>query len=230
MFDDKSYLLYKNCELVLAEKKVENLLNKDVFKSYEFLIYFKEYISELVDGKLLSPLMKNNILNYLNMIRFADNEEVNNNNKFSLINDIIRLVNLCDCKKYTTFYRKEMYKRTNNEDYMNLPSSYIVQSEEKLCNSILFDNLVLFSHSHKVDDNSFKCKYIPKIVGNWKYFETINCILEEYPQKFLDDIFRKRYQMVMEEFYNRDFGEPYNYGIYLFGEKVENKANSIKKS
>ena len=232
MFNDKSYSIYKDCELLLVEKDAENLVKNDNYlNSYEFLLNFKEFISNLIDNDYLSPLMKNNVLNYLNVVRFSDNVECDSNwNKIIwLINDIIKLVNSNNCNKYVTFYRKEMYKRTNNDDYMNLPSVFIIQSEDKLCSSIIFDHLVLLSHSDKVDDLTFDREYIPKLIGNWKYFESINCILEEYPNKFLDKLFMERYQMVMNEFYSRDYGEPYNYGIVMFGDRVENKTKSLKK-
>ena len=233
MFNDESYSLYKDCELVLANRDADGIIEKNVnLKSYAFLNSFKNFINKMIENDYLSPFMKNNALNYLNTVRFSDilGSDENWDKKIWLISDIIRLINSKDCKKYVTYYRKEMYKRTNNDDYMNLPSCYILLSEEKLCNSINFDHLVLFSHSDKVDNMTFRNEYLLKLIGNWRYFETINCILEEYPNKFLDKVFMERYQIVMNEYYNRDYGEPFNYGIVMFGDKVEKKTKSFKNS
>lgn len=231
MFDDKSYTMYKDCELLLFGSDTESVIyNKPIVTSYDFLVYFRKFIDSFVINDYLSPLMKNNVLNYLNIVRFCEKIEcdVDWRKKILLINEIILLVNSVKGDKYVTFYRKEMFKRTNNDDYMNLPGCFIVQSEDKLCYSISYDSLVLMSHSDKIDDISFQTDYLTQFISNWKYFESINCILNEYPDKFLDSLFMDRYQMVMSEFYKRDYGEPYNYGIVMFGDKVENKVKLLK--
>lgn len=233
MFDDKSYAIYKNCELLLFESDTESLIyNNPVMTSYEFLISFNEFIESFIINDYLSPIMKNNVLNYLNIVRFCETTEldVDLKKKIWLINEIIVSVNSAKGNKYVTFYRKEMFKRTSNYDYMNLPSHFITQSEDKLCKSICYDSLVLLSHSDKVDDYSFQKIYLSQFISNWKYFESINCILREYPDKFLDSLFMKRYQIVMNEFFKRDYGETYNSGIILFGDKVENRVKSLKIS
>ncbi len=228
MFNDKKYYLYKDCELLLFSDDISDIVcNNKLFSSYEFLLFFKEFIKQFIGKDYLSPLMKNNALNYLNEVRFIDKKELKNE-RIWLIGDIIRLINSTECKKYITYYRKEMFKRTNNGDYMNLPSCFVMQSEDKLCKSVKFDHLVLFSHSDKVDDMTFDRDFISKFIGDWKYFESINCILEECPNKFLDKLFMDRFQIVMNEYYKRDYGEPYNYGIVMFGDKVEKKVKTLK--
>ena len=233
MFDDKSYTIYKNCQLLLVECDTESVLyNNPIMTGYDFLVCFKDFIDSFAINDYLSPLMKNNVLNYLNIVRFGERVEsdIEWKKKISLINKLILLVNSVKGDKYVTFYRKEMFKRTNNDDYMNLPSCFIAQSEEKLCKSISYDSLVLLSHSDKIDDFTFQKIYLTKFISNWKYFESINCILKEYPDKFLDTLFMERYQIVMAEFYKRDYGETYNSGIILFGDKVENRVKSLKIS
>ena len=71
-------------------------------------------VSEFIIDDYLSPLMKSNALNYLNVLRFNEKLETDDirEKKIWLISDIVRLLNSNDCKKYITFYRKEMLNHT----------------------------------------------------------------------------------------------------------------------
>ena len=119
MFDDDSYYSFKIFEFLLVESNLKDwIIANPSLSTSDFLTCFLLFIGPFIENNCLSPRMKSNALNYLNLVRFNKDEEVDilddisKNDRIELINSIIRLINSVDCSKYISFYRQEIYKRT----------------------------------------------------------------------------------------------------------------------
>ena len=235
MFDDESYYSYKICELLLAESDLKDwVCDNPVLSTYNFLSVFNILIGSLLDNDFLSPIMKSNALNYLNLVRFNDDKDVekidntSKNDKILLINDLIRSINIKPGKQYLTYYRQEMYKRTGNDYYLNTPFDFDIKKSEKvLLESMQFDQMVLLSHSDVIGDIEFSNEYLIQLTSDLKYLETINCILEEYPNQFLNELFFERYKKIISIFINNRKGNYDSNVFVLFNNKVINKTKSL---
>ena len=238
MFDDDSYYSFKVCELLLAESNLKNwVINNPIISTYSFLCVFSMVIDSFVNENCLSPAMKSNALSYLNLVRFNDDKRLDdieivlNNDKIELINEMIRKINVQNGINYIDYYRQELYKRTGNDDYLSDHSDYfIINSEDDLLKSMQLDQMVLFCHSDAVDDNEFEKEYLFDLASDLKYFESINCILEEYPRQFLNSLFLKRYNLVVKSYMNEHKDSINNHYIEIFNEKVNNMTKILLKN
>ncbi len=228
MFDEDSYLCFKICQLLLADPNSEELVNYNPsLNSFDFLSSFLIFISVLLQENYVSPVMKMNVLKYLNNVRFGDDVDAD---KIHLINTIIRLININDGNNYLEYYRQEMFKRTGNRDYLICPfNSYIKENEEMLMLSMQFDYLVLISHSSMINDDDFYDNYFSVMISDLRYFETINCILEEFPEMFLDSTFNERYNVIINTFLQAQNNKRGYSSMKKFYNKVERKVNCLLK-
>lgn len=227
MFDDNSYYQYKIFELLLVESNLDEWVNNNlVLSSYDFLEMFLDFINIYLDEDYLGPSMKNNVLNYLNLVRFKGYKDVK---KIELINYIIRLINVHRGNKYLDYYRYEMYKRTGNDDYLKYPFDMItVNGEEKLFKSMQYDQFVLLSHSEEIDDEEFDCDFLNDLSSNMNYFESINCMLYEYPRIFCNDLFVERFNKVVNVFLKKSNQDNYYSSVLSFNNKINKLIKSYK--
>lgn len=80
----------------------------------------------------------------------------------------------------------------------------------------------MLSHSEEVSDKVFEEKYLLDLTTDSKYFESVNCILEEYPYQFLNKLFLIRYRMVINEWLEQENDYIYQ-SIVQYNERVNNK-------
>ena len=172
--------------------------------------------------------MKKNVLKYLNNVRFSNDID---SDRIHLINTIIRLINIQEGENYLDYYRQEMYKRTHNRQYLVYPyNSFIKENEDRLIESMQFDYLVLISHSNLVTDDEFYDSYYSEMILDLRYFETINCILEEYPERFLDPVFYQRYIIIINAFLKNQNNNYGYHSLIRFNNRVEKKVNCLLNS
>ena len=206
MFDEESYYSFKVFELLLTESNLKEWIdNNPVLSTSEFLTCFLIFLGPFLEKQYLSPRMKNNALNYLNLVRFNNSEEViekiPKSEKIELINSIIRLINTQDSNNCFDFYLQEIYKRTSNRKYLStLNKKVILSIENDIFESIKFDHFVLLSHSNQVSDELFLNEFLPIILNDLRYFKSINCIIKEFPNQFKNPLFIQRYQTVITNF------------------------------
>lgn len=238
-FDNGSYYNYKLYELLLTENKSNKWVsNNPVLSTYDFLDGFYIFLLSIIQNEFLSEAMKSNVLGFLNSIRFNEDKRVElmDNKSFkdrvSLINKLIRLVNLAKGTNYINFYRNELYKRTNNEIY--LLDTIDSKKEEVLFESMKFDQFVIYSHSDAISEEDFIKNYIIDLTKDFKYFQTINCILREYPEQFNNPLFKSRYNIIIGIFLKYNIKNPQaSSSILVFDHKVKSmikRHNIISKS
>ena len=228
MFDENSYLCYKLCQLILADVNSEELvMYNPSISSFDFLSLFLIFISAFSTEESLSPYMKKNALNYLNIVRFSDNID---SDRINLINMIIRTINSQNGHNYIDYYRQELYKRTNNLQYLIYPvDSFVDDNEMMLIDSIKFDYLVLLSHSNAITEDDFNDNFLLVLLGDLRYFGSINCILEEYPEKFNDSLFYQRYEVVVNNFLKLQNNKQGYNSIKKFDNKIKKlRSYSLK--
>lgn len=234
-FDNGSYYNYKLYELLLTEDKLnEWISNNPILSTYDFLDGFYSYMLNVIENEFLSDAMKSNVLEYLNLIRFNEDRRIASldsksfKERVGLINKLIRLVNSAKGTHYVSFYRNELYKRTNNEMY--LLDAIDSKKEEALFESMKFDQFVIYSHSDAISEEEFIKNYAIDLTKDFKYFQTINCILKEYPEQFNNPLFKRRYNIIINIFLNYNMkNSQVSSSIIVFDHKVKTiiKSNSI---
>lgn len=202
-FDNDSYYIFKLYELILTEHNLKKWIDEyPVLSTSIFLEGFLDYIKMLIKKNYLGDSFKDNIFRYLVLVRFNDNNRVQllDNQSFeqrvNLVNEIIRIVHSGKGTNYLNLCRSELFKRTRNPKYLLQPN--ISQTEKQLFDSIKFDQFVIFTHSIEMPDDEFMEKYVIDLTRDLKYFQTINCILDEYPQQFNDALFQRRYNRIID--------------------------------
>lgn len=227
MFDDDSYYRFKVLELLLVESDIKEFVYLNpVLSCYDFLQNFSDFIDVYINSDYMGSSFKENILNYLNIVRFNTDpnvsklDSVSQEEKISFINKIIRKVNIQNGNKYIDYCRCELYKRTANDYYLNCPAYLIEKLENKLFDSIKYDHFVLISHLNIVNEEEFYSDFLLDLSNDIRYFETINCILNEYPQLFLNNLFIDRYNKVVSNSLNKDNLDSNQLLINSFNESV----------
>lgn len=231
-FDNDSYYAFKLYELLLTESNLNSWIkNYPIFSTYNFLDGFLDFINMMIDNNFLSYSIKDNILKYLVLVRFNDDKRVETIDEHSfeervnLINKIIRLVNSGKDNNYITFYRNELIKRTGNLDYLH---GRIADKEAVLFESMKFDQQVIYSHSNAVSDSKFTSDYIPIFVSDYKYFQTINCILAEYPKQFRNSLFKQRYDKTISNYLKYNLSNSKKcVSVLYFDQKVRQKIKQL---
>lgn len=207
-FDDFTYYLLKMKLFILVTKNHTKLLESDEsLGSWEFIANLYPFIESFVSKNVLSNEMRDNVLNYLNVVRFMDedktlsiSEYIEKIMKIDLINKMIVMINGQEKDNSMRYYRYEMYNRTNDKIYLNpiiMSDEDILEEKEELFDSIAFDHFVLCTHDEGITDEEFDNNYLPKLLDEKMYYEVLNAIYHEYPEKFLNDVFYQRCLQVL---------------------------------
>ena len=208
-FDDDAYYLMKFQMLMLVMNNHEKLVKDDYsLISFPFIASFIPFIDAFLKKNLLSHEMRENFLRYLNVARFSNGnkklnsfEQVEENLKITVINKLIAMVNSQDYDDSMRYYRYQMCVRTDDKIYLNrfkVTDADILDEKDDLFESMAYDCFVLYTHSVNMSLNDFQ-KIITDISKNQLYYETITCILNEYPYQFLNKVFYDRCQMVLSK-------------------------------
>lgn len=232
MFNDDSYYNFKIFELLLVESDINEWVDSNpVMSSYDFILNFSKFIDIYINADYVGFSIKENILNYLNIVRFKNDLSINkldtvsHNEKIHFINELIRKVNLQKGNKYIDYCRCELYKRTTNNYYLKCPEALIKKLENKLFDSIKFDYFVLISHTDNTNEDDFSNEFLIDLSNDTRYFETINCFLNEYPQLFSNTLFINRYNKVLNSILeDKDLNNNY---LLLLSQNIS--SNSLKR-
>ena len=193
-FTDDDYYLFKVQQLLLVTYNPKELIKENpLLKSRSFLETFYYFIDVYSKNNLLSDRMKNNVFNYLKELK--DDDTTINGANYDIINKIILKINGQEFDNSIDYYRCEMYIRTGARIYINnkkLKDKEILEEEQNLFESIAFDQRVLYACSTEVSDFVFENAYLLQFSLDENFYNTLNCILNEYPAKFLDDLFCSR--------------------------------------
>lgn len=234
-FDNESYYAFKLYELLLAESHLKGWIEEyPVLSTYNFLNGFLDLIYILIEKQFLSDSIKENILRYLVLVRFNEDERVkfmdehSFEEKVNLINKIMQIVKLGKGTNYIKFYQEELVRRTDNQYYL---LENVDGKEKDLFESMKLDQQVIYSHSSAVTDEQFISYYISYFIKDLKYFQTINCILAEYPRQFNDPLFVQRYNKMISSFLKSSVRKPKTCAsILCFDLKVKNVINSFNNT
>lgn len=172
-----------------------------------------ERISDCFNAEL-----KNSIYDYLAEARNIKSKDYEH--RVKLINEMIIELNT----SYDTsqlFYRNELSKRRNSKKFLYFYSNDIINKLIPLVNeSIVFDSIVLASHSDNISNRAFNCQWLPGLTKSLFYYESINAILEECPELFKNQTFYNRFVSVLNE--NNKLS---NNGSYMFNKKLVKQVN-----
>lgn len=229
IIDENDYYWIKVCEFLLVDSNSEKtVLRNEVLSSVGFLNRFLQIVEMFANQNALDKEMKENILSYIYFVRCNGDMKGNGN---EIISKIISLVNNKLEDASIGFYRNELYKRNDNILYLDsksVPKPFILKKKGELFRSIRFDQFLLYTHSIKVSDEEFVTKYLSKLVDDDRYYESLNCILNEYPQQFLNKLFYKRYSIVMSNNLHYEEDKRKKQKIRDFADKVDRKKSKLK--
>lgn len=195
--DIHSYIFDK-----IAYYIIFNFDNKDYNKKrYLFDIKLMNYLKEKIEFHVskndFSNSVRENILDYLNQARFIEDEF--KLERIEIINDIIRTLNTQQKDYSSIFYSLELFKRTRQLRYLLKFNLEFSEEEMDIINQgIAFDLYVLCAlDNNSVSNEDFTQDYLPTLIKNDLFYETINAILVENPSIFKD---KNIYDRVMSIF------------------------------
>lgn len=118
--------------------------------------------------------------------------------RIEIINDIIRIMNGQEKDNSLVYYRIQLYERTKDYRYLlKSTNEEIIKEIPMIHESICNDLLVLVSHMEDINDMEFANEFLPDLVNNELYYESLNMILLENPIVFKDKTFYNRMMCVL---------------------------------
>lgn len=177
---------YETYKLITA---IMYYYNNEVYYKDSFDIAFLEMMKKLVSLSVERGYLSNNAKENINrfLVDVRNYEDENRNKRINIINDILRIMNHQKDDKTIEFYRMQLSTRRNDKKYLTKYSDYVIKKEISEINlSIVYDYLVVYSHSNEITDEEFINDFLPGFVTSTLYYESINAILEENPSMFKD--------------------------------------------
>lgn len=175
-----------------------------------FDLIILECLKSVVEARVkdgdLSKAVIDNINNYLQQARDYQDEKIIE--RIKLINEIIIMMNSQKYDDLLIFYRMQLIYRRRDFYYAIKCTKDEIKSEmDNVHESICYDLVVLESHSENVSDEEFANEYLPDLVNNQFYYESLNIMLKENPKVFRNKIFYDRMMSVLslnEQLNNND--------------------------
>jgi len=156
---------------------------------------FKDTIVYFGNNDCINPRIRDNIYQIL-----FDGRDINDEyleQRIDLINEIIKYLNSCRYDNYIPFYRGQLYLRTKDKEYDKYTDQEIAKEIDLVDNAMFNDFIVLLSHGSDTTDEDFENKYLPDLVNNYSYYESLNMILEDCPSMFNDKLFVDRMNSIL---------------------------------
>lgn len=165
-----------------------------------FDLVILESLKNLVEAHVqngdLSKSVIANINNYLQQARYYDDDK--RIERINIINEIIILMNNQKHDDLLMFYRMQlMFRRKDFYYAIKCPNQSIKAEMNDVHESICYDLVVLDSHSESVSDEEFTSTYLPDLVNNQYYYESLNMILRENPKVFRNKVFYDRMMCIL---------------------------------
>lgn len=201
----EDYIFLKMFHLVMLESDIDKVQRQipNMF-TIEFLHDFLFVINFYCEFGYIGGDLKSNVLNYVNKFRFMEipkETEENFNKKIALINELIVNVNKQKSDNSLKFYRDEMYVKTHDINFLYGDNEYIHLCKDLLKEFIKYDCAFLYMHSHLVSEEEFNTKCYPVLLNDDTYYQTINSVLNDAPELFLNPEFRRRVILILKDNY-----------------------------
>ena len=181
-------------------KRISNMYDLDTLEVFKnIVIYFS-------NENCISSSIKGNINKIL--IDGREIEDKNYNDRVNLINEIIGILNCQKKDESIKFYAGELYLRRRDKKYLSCYDSEVISEIYDINESIYNDFSVLLCHSNEISDEEFVSEFLPSLVDNALYYESLNMFLEECPSIFEDKLFRDRMNCVITM--NKELSKTYN--------------------
>lgn len=229
MFNNKfEYMVYKLVQCIIFDSKEDY---SDYFDVYEFniMISLKNILSMYVKNGYLDKNAKENVYKFLTKAR--EYKDDNYEERIKIINEIISIINSQQNNFSENFYRLELQKRRNSYKYLYNFWNEVIQDEinnqrEQVNDSIAFDLYVLEAFMEDLSDEEFIKDYLPDLEENIYFYESLNVMLEEYPQIFKELTAYNRAICIL----NKNTYDSGNKKVYKENKRIVNKIKSkIKK-
>lgn len=130
-----------------------------------------------------------------------DIEDEYTNERITIINDILTILNSGNNKQeHYSFYKEEFLKRVNNKKLNKLDNSTIEKYKYIIKTSIALDPIILLSHTSIDEDIN---NYLNDFLDSVFYRMSIRAIIQEFPLILNNDLFVSRMNMVLDNFKNK---------------------------
>lgn len=184
--DIHSYIFEKIAYYIIFNFDNKNYHERRYLFDIKLMNYLKEKIDFHVSKNDFTKKVRENILDYLNQARFIEDEF--KLERIEIINDIIRTLNTQQKDYSSIFYSLELFKRTRQPKYLLKFNLEFTEEEMDIINQgIAFDLYVLCAvDKNSVSDEEFTESFLPTLIKNEFFYETINAILVEDPSLFKD--------------------------------------------
>lgn len=222
-YDD--YMFLKLSQLVMIESDFEEVLAQvpRIF-SIEFLHDFSIIIEQYCNACYVGGEIKDNVLKYVNKFRFMKFEDEMEEDRHiitNLVNQIIVNINKQSFDFNLQFYRDEMYKKTFDEKFLVASSDYVYAYKPVLSDFVKYDCAFLYTHSEHISDELFKKQYVPMLIDNQSYFQSLNSVLNDAPHLFLNPSFKNRVLLILNEDYQKLDNKNLKKDIKLLTRKIK---------
>ena len=216
------YILRKTVYQIMFDFDEEDYSEDTYLFGLVFIESLKNIVEYHVKNNDLSQEVRENIRKFLSQAREYKDE--NREKRIEFINDIIKMMNSQKEDGSLSFYRLQLFFRTNEFKYLCHASNLEVRNQiphihDCICN----DAFVLTTHSENIDDMEFITEYLPSLKDSELYYETLNIILRENPIVFKDTTFYNRMICVLE------FKNLKNEEFVKYNEKLVKKINRKTK-
>lgn len=191
------YYICKMSFSIIFDIKESNYEYDKIYFDLVVMDYLKTVIEELTKKNLLSKKVQDNIKCYL--LKARDYKDEDRKDRIDIINDVLSLLNSQEKDNSLVFYVTELYKRTNDKNYIYRASrKEIIEKIDRVHESIVSDYLILTTHNNTTSEEEFNNNFLEKFVSSDVYMESLNVLLNEMPQLFNNKVFYNRVMDVLE--------------------------------
>lgn len=190
------YYLHKLLVSIMFDNENESYKEVPWVFDIGILTVFKQIVSEFVKYDTLSKHIKDNIYSFLLYGRNIKDESYEE--RINIINEITIILNCQKEDKSLNFYIEQLLDRRENLSELKKASLNDILAEiEYIDSSIYNDFIVLVSHGDDTSEEDFDSVYLPNLIENNYYYESLNVILKECPSLFENKLFISRVKKVL---------------------------------
>lgn len=189
--DEKEYG-YLTCKYILSMIFIIDTMEiTDEFYEIGLLENMRVVLTILSKEESVSNKLKENMFKFLSNGR--DIRDENREKRLEIINNMITVLNKSKEDEELTFYREELVKRSGDIKYRAKYDNDIIRDQMDLVDkSIGFDIAVLEALIETTSDEDFIKNYLPDLIDNAFYLNSINAIMIECPSLFQNQTFYNR--------------------------------------
>lgn len=195
----ESYITLKCIESIIFDINDKNIYDNDIY-NIKFLKLVKETIDIYARMGYINAECKEKIFRFLMPAR--EIKDKYRNERFEIVNDIIRILNCISKDESINFYRVEIFKRTGEKDFLNANKLYDEEIEleiDRLGQAMSFEFFMIKSILDNNGDYKFIFEAVPELENNQFFYDAINLFLSEYPELFKNKQFYERIHYVLNK-------------------------------